>query len=342
MALVQKHLGTGRRHFSPQPGKYAGRIFPVKNAKILTVTLNPSLDKTIVVPYLKIGDECRAGKINLCAGGKGINVSRALRCLGVKSVATGFLAGATGSCIEQQLLQEGAACDFLFIGGQSRTNLTIVDPYRKNKISRIIEQGPRVSLREVNRFYGKVESSIKYFQYLVISGSRISGVDDYFYGRLIRTAKNYGVKTALDASGIVLKSGLAAGPFMVKLNIEEAQEATGRKINSLKTIKEAARYFHAAGASIAAITAGSRGAMVFNGKEMVFAVPPRVFSKNFVGCGDAFLAGFLFSLSRKESLAVCAQTASACGAANVLSTIPGFIDRKEVRRLRDKVKLKKY
>lgn len=310
------------------------------SAKILTITLNPSLDKTAVIPRFQIGEENRVGSITSSAGGKGINVSRALRCLGVKSVAGGLLAGAIGTCIEQELRKERLVGDFLFISGESRTNLTIIDARGKYRTSRIIESGPKVSLQQAQKFYKKFERLIGKFEYLVISGSQPAGLSDSFYGSLIRLAGKYGVKAVLDTSGKALRASLSSMPFMVKPNLSEAQDIVRKKLDSFVKIKEAARYFHSAGAGIAVITAGSRGAVAFDGKETLLAVPEKTGSKYFVGCGDAFLAGFVFSLTKGKDLAYSLRMASACGAANTLSGVPGLIKRESVNAFMRKVKIK--
>jgi tagatose 6-phosphate kinase len=306
---------------------------------ILTITLNPAVDKTVKVSNFKIGKDFREEGIFVSAGGKGINISRVLKYLGLPTVASGFLGGASGEYIKQQLDKEGIKYDFCPIEGDTRTSLTIIDS-SLNTITRVLERGPQITKKEQNTFRKKFLNLLKKCQYVTLSGRNIPGAPDSFYGELIRIAKKKNIISVFDTSGKAYELGLKEKPFMIKPNLKEAEQVIGKKLNSLLKIKEAAYRFHKYGIKIVAITMGSRGAIVSNESQMLLAIPPKVKRKNPVGCGDAFIAGFIASLAHNKSLAECVRMAVACGAANALSINPGFIKQRTVKEIFKKIKLR--
>ncbi|MCQ9205267.1 MAG: 1-phosphofructokinase family hexose kinase [Omnitrophica bacterium] len=306
---------------------------------ILTVTLNPAIDKTVKVPNFKTGKDFREQNLSLSAGGKGINTSQVLKHLGVPTLATGFLGGGGGEYIKNQLNKEKIKYDFCAIGNNTRTSLTILDP-RLNTITRLLERGPKITKKELNAFRRKFSSLLNNCRYVIISGRNAVGVTDSFYGELIAEAKKKNILTVFDTSGKPYELGLIQRPFMVKPNLKEAEQITGLKILTISEVKQAAFYFYKRGIQISAITLGSLGAIVFNGQEMLLAIPPKLKRKNPVGCGDSFIAGFIAWHWRKRSFRECVKMATICGAANALSLNPGFIKPGTIQKVSRQVKIK--
>ncbi len=307
---------------------------------ILTVTLNPAVDKIVLVKKFIHGEDFSGERIGLSAGGKGINVSRALKILGGEAVATGLIAGSAGDYIKGELKKENIRNDFLEINGETRINLTIIDK-TTGKITRVIKRGPRVDETDLARFRKKFIALLKNCSYAVFSGANANGLTDSVYRELIEIAKNKNVKTVLDTRGKALLSALKAKPFLIKPNREEAGYILRRKLNSLLKVKEAVRYLLGYGIKIVIISMGDRGAVAGEGNEILFASLPRLKGKNSVGCGDALVGGFLFSHSRRESFRDCIKTAVAAGAASVLTSKPGYFKKEDFKKIYGRVNITK-
>jgi tagatose 6-phosphate kinase len=307
---------------------------------VLTVTLNPAVDKTVMVPGFRTGRDFREQGFSVSAGGKGINVSRVLNSLGISNVATGFLGGSDGDYIKRQLMREKIRYDFCPIKANTRTSLTIIDPLNHN-ITRVLERGPRVSKSELEAFRNKFHGLLEQASCVIISGRNIPGAPDSFYARLIALAKKKKVIAVFDTSSRPYELGLKKKPFMIKPNLKEAEATLGRVLSRPHQIKKAACALQEKGIPVVAITMGSKGAIVYDGSQMLEAAAPKVKGKSPVGCGDAFIAGFIASYIGNKNLKECLKMAVACGAANALSINPGFISPGAIRKIFRKVKIQR-
>lgn len=307
---------------------------------ILTVTLNPAIDKMVYVPNFKSGFDFRESGIFLSAGGKGINVSQALDHLGIKSVATGFLGNIGANYFESELDKQDIQHVFTWIAGCIRTNLTILD-LSSSKVTRILERGPKISQNDVRTFKVQFSALLKGANIVVLSGRNITGAKESLYAELILIAKRNKVLTILDTSGDPLSLGIEQSPFLVKLNIQEAEEYFRKKIRSKLEIYEALKELYLRGIKIPVITDGAKGAYAYDGKESFCVIPPRIISKSPVGCGDAFISGFLAAYTEGKLLSECLRFATACGCANAKNINPGQIIFKDVKNLLKEVVVKK-
>jgi len=305
---------------------------------ILTVTLNPALDKTVKVPNFKAGLDHRTEGLYVNAGGKGINVSRALNILGSPNLATGILGGRTGEWIIEELKKEKIKNDFLKIDTETRTNLTIVDA-EGSAITRVIERGLPIDRSALSSFKKKFGLLLKNSEYVIFSGSNATGLRDDLYCELIEMARSKAVKTVLDTRGKPLALGARARPFILKPNLEEAEYITGTKLNSLAKIKEAAKKLSSKGIEIVVITMGSAGAILYRASRTIYARPPSVKYTSHVGCGDAFLAGLLDSLAKRRSLELSLKIASASGAASALTQKSGAFNISDMKKLVRRVRI---
>jgi 1-phosphofructokinase family hexose kinase len=287
-------------------------------APVITVTLNPAVDRTI-----------KGRRVKLSAGGKGINVSRALKVLGVRSTAGGLAGGAAGRYILSELGREGIDCRFARIKGLTRTNLTLIDA--KGRAIRGIQAGPAVTKAEFAGFKKKFASLIKGRDYAVFSGANANGPGLSAYAELIRISRKSGVVAVLDTRGAALRAGLRAGPDIVKPNAEEAEYITGIAPRTEKDISRIMGIFRKKGAGTVLLTLGDRGAAACDGGRVIFARPPRIGNGNSVGCGDAFLAGFIARRIEGGDLASCLRAATAAGAANAAGMVPGSFKKKDYK-----------
>lgn len=307
---------------------------------ILTVTLSPVLDQLADCAGFHLGQDFYVPELMMSAGGKGINVSRTLNHLAVKNVATGLIGGTTGRLMEEMLDQEHVFHAFVRGPAESRRSLTVLDS-RSTKITRIIEKGPAASRRDQQRFLRKYKSLLPHCRWVVLSGRPPAGVADTFYQQLILLARRSGVKAVLDTGGKPLPAALAAAPFVIKPNLEEAETVLKKPLKNMIQLKKALQYFLGFGISVAIISLGEKGAVAGDQNGGWLAKAPRVKVRTTVGCGDAMIAGFLYRYGNDQNLAESLAMAVAAGAANCLTPQPGDVSLREVLQLRKKVTLEK-
>nr|HPM00430.1 1-phosphofructokinase family hexose kinase [Bacillota bacterium] len=227
---------------------------------IKTVTMNPAVDKTLEIDNFRIGAVNRISSIRLDAGGKGINVSKTIKALGGSSLATGILAGSNGEYIKSYLDYLGIDNDFLFIKGETRINIKIVDKLNGTNTD-INEPGTYLSAEELNLMEKKVFSEINSDSILVLSGSVPANVPKSIYQEWTERGKKSGARVLLDSDGELLREGIKAEPYLVKPNINELERLLGRKLESRDEIVKAAKSLLETGAEIVVVSLGADGAV---------------------------------------------------------------------------------
>ena len=304
---------------------------------IYTLTLNPAVDRELRVHSISFGEVIRASGLRVDVGGKGFNVSRALRALDAESVALGFVGGHAGDLISEGLSRLGVATDFVRIaGGETRTNVSVVAPDRHLKVN---EAGPEVTLDEERHLVERVRALARRDDFWVLSGSLPPGATTGVYAAVIRIVQTAGARAVLDTSGAALAAGCRAGPFLVKPNAVEASELTGLRVETPAQVRTAALAIQSMGAAHVLVSLGRRGALLCNGPRAWVASPPPVEEQNPVGAGDAMVAGLVWSLSRGMALPEALPWAVAAGAA--AASLPGtaFGDADMVAALARRVEL---
>ncbi len=282
---------------------------------IYTLTLNPSLDYHVSVGEFKLGETNRNIKESLVAGGKGINVSRVLKNLGVPNLALGIVAGFTGDEIERQLNDMGVLTKFIkATNGASRINVK-VDDVDGTEINGI---GPLIGAYEANQLMMQL-MSLKASDYLVLSGSVCKGLTDAVYAEIIDALAYKGVKVVVDASGNTLRNTLSKHPYLVKPNKREALEIFGGEINDLADAVAYARRFVEMGAEHAIVSLGAAGAVYADARDayMLEAYEGAVVSA--VGAGDSMVAGFLAEMLKSGDSKKAFEMAVATSAATAFS-----------------------
>jgi 1-phosphofructokinase family hexose kinase len=287
---------------------------------IYTLTLNPALDLELTVNNLSFNQVLRATKTRTDCGGKGFNVSRALAALGAKSTALGFVGGSTGERLEETLNQMEISTDFVYVSGETRTNVSIVTNPTSDYI-KVNQPGPTIRSEEVDTLLQKIHALAKTGDYWVLSGSLPPGVTGDIYARIIQVVQTKGGQAVLDTSGEALHIGCQAGPFMVKPNREEAQQLTGVEIYRQASACAAAKKILRMGVSVVVISLGRQGAILVDGKVCALANPPAVQEINPIGAGDALVAGLVWGLNQEMSLVEALRWAVASGAA--AASLPG-------------------
>jgi 1-phosphofructokinase family hexose kinase len=302
---------------------------------IYTLTLNPALDRELTVPELAFDTVLRASATRSDVGGKGFNVSRMLAALDVPSTAVALAGGGTGRSLRAGLEALGIATDFVWISGESRTNVSVVAATGGRHL-KVNEPGPTVSVAELDALRTLVRERSRPGDWWVLAGSLPPGVPPTIYAELIAELHGLDARVALDTSGEPLRLGCAAGPDLVKPNASELAELSGRPVRSDAAILEAA----AGLGSIAyvAVSRGAEGALLIHRGQAYAATPPAISECNPIGAGDSMLAGLLWGLSRGDAEAAL-RLGVACGAAT--ASLPGTAvgSRDEVLRLAEQVRV---
>ncbi|SNS14051.1 fructose-1-phosphate kinase [Anaerovirgula multivorans] len=308
---------------------------------IITLTLNPAVDKTIEIDAFQVNHVNRVSSARLDAGGKGINVSKVVHVLGEKSKAVGILAGKSGGFIKKQLDLLEIENDFVFVEGETRTNIKIVD--RINSLNTDInEKGPDISDYDLEEVINKIIESVNDKNILVLSGSVPSNIDSSIYKVLIAKAKKKDVKTILDADGELLRQGIEAGPYLVKPNIHELERLYNTKIASINEAIEIARDILKYGVELIVISLGGEGSIFMTREETVIVEGIEVDAISTVGAGDSMVGALAVSTHRGYSLEKAIKLAAATSAAAVMTsgTEPGEL--RVIKELQKKVKLITY
>ncbi|GAW29235.1 1-phosphofructokinase [Carboxydocella sp. ULO1] len=284
----------------------------MNSAAVVTVTLNPALDKTVTVEGFTTGSLNRVQEVRLDPGGKGINVARVLNNFGVSVLATGFIAGMQGKLLLKALEDEGITTAFVSVPGETRTNLKVVD-LATRQTTEINEPGFVVDSARMQTFYQLLDSVLEQTAYLILGGSLPQGAAADTYRELISRAKAKGVKVVLDADGEALRAGLAAQPFAVKPNLAELENLLGRSLQDTEAIIAAGRQLLEQGVELAVISRGSKGAVVLNREEVIVTEPFPIVPQSTVGAGDTMVAALVYALLQQKPLAETAAWATAAG-----------------------------
>lgn len=288
--------------------------------KVVTVALNPSIDKTVTVKEFVPYGLNRVEHSQVDPGGKGINVARVLHSFGVKSTAAGFLAGHTGKLLQNFLAQDGIDSDFMEIPGETRINIKIFDRKAK-KITEVNESGCVVSSEELPKFQERFRELCGEARITIMTGSLPPGVPDNVYAQFIETAKAAGAQTILDADGEALKKGIASRPFAIKPNIHELEALAGRPLATQQDVLAFGRELIHEGIGLVIVSMGADGAIVLNEKEAYKTDPWKIQVKSATGSGDSMVAALAAELMRGASLSDIARAATAAG--TVTASKPG-------------------
>jgi 1-phosphofructokinase family hexose kinase len=283
---------------------------------IVTLTINPAIDRTLSVDRLAFEDRAYVNSSRETAGGRGINASCVIHSFGAESTAVFPSGGNSGKRLEAYLHGCGLSIAVVPIRLPIRTNLTVTDKH--GLTVNLNETGPTLSKAEVARVEQTVVEALDKASWLMVGGSIPPGVPTSFYARLISTARRKHVRTLLDADGAALREGIEAGPTVVTPNQQEAERLLGVTLLTRKTYVEAAEKIRAMGPESVVLSVGSRGAIGAFAKGMYEAIPPRVDAVCPIGAGDALAAAYTWSMERNpdrpaEALrwGVAAGTASA-------------------------------
>ena len=290
---------------------------------IITVTMNPAIDKTVEIDSLVEGGLNRIKKVEYDAGGKGINVSKTIRELGGHSIATGFLGGNNGKTIASVLKDKGIDSDFIWVDGETRTNTKVFE--ENGALTELNEPGPVITEEQIRALMEKLLGYAGIDTLFVLSGSIPAGVPKDTYARIIREVHKKGSKVLLDADGELFRLGVEAAPDMIKPNRVELEEYAGMDYRaSAEALLNIAEKFREEGIGTIAVSMGQSGAMFLLEDTAAKCPALNVKAHSTVGAGDAMVAGLAYAWDEKlpadEKIRLC--IADSAGAVTTIGTKP--------------------
>ncbi len=304
---------------------------------IYTVTLNPALDKTVEIPSLTVDSVNRITTMRTDPGGKGINVSKVIKSLGGKSIATGILGGSTGRAISTALEAMGIQTGFWFVEGETRTNLKVIDPVNHTNTD-LNEPGITVSEEILKGLLQELLLEVSEGDIVVLSGSLPKGSPKDTYAAWVRACKKAGAKVILDADGELLAEGLGASPYLIKPNNHELSALMGEKLDTPEELEKAARtLMEKHNIAKIVVSMGGAGALYITEKETLYAEGLKVPVKSTVGAGDSVVAALAVSEESGKTLEETVRLSTACGAANVMCSGTQAAEYEVIKSLLPKV-----
>ena len=310
---------------------------------IITVTLNAAIDKTLAVPNFRLGRRHRSTEQRTMAGGKGVNVARALKRLGQPVIATGLAGGPTGTRISEQLTEEAILSDFVRIRDESRTSTAVIDPTTGEQ-TEINERGPEATEAELALFKEKLLYLAKGADICVFAGSLPRAVESRIYAELIAELAAARVTTVIDSEGEPMQLALRSSPDLVSPNATEAEALVGHEFRDEQDHVYALYELCELGAREAIIT-HPEGCYALVGRDReralynVRAEPLEPVSG--IGAGDVFLAGYLAAAYGGRDHEQRLRFAVACGAESTQHFGAGVLDPREVERIEAEVEVVK-
>ncbi len=305
---------------------------------IATVTLNPAIDKSVTVRGLAEGETNRVEVERVDAGGKGINVAKVLKRLGVEVCALGFEAGRNGRFILDALKAEGIPADFTHVPGETRLNLKVHDA-EKGIETELNESGFRVSAEHLVDIRQKVARYSAECEFMIFSGSLPLDTPPKIFADLMEIARENRAKCILDTGAPALELGLASGPYLIKPNRAEVEDLLLRPLESRPELIAAARELIRRGAGQVLISLGAEGAVGVAGSDALFAAPPPVSVRSSVGAGDTMVAVMAYAAIKGLPFRDAFQMAVAASAATVAMEGTRVADLAAIEALIPKVTL---
>lgn len=290
--------------------------------RILTLTVNPAIDRIVTVDRLVFEDRAYIEQTTEAAGGRGINAARVLTSFGATVTAITMSGPREGGRrFEEALTQDAFNKEVVKIRQPIRNNLTISD--RKGLSVKLNERGPKIALADQNKLTSAVEKLLPEASWLMLCGSLPPGVEPHFYTQLIRLANKHKVKSFLDTDGDALLHGLEGQPDIVKPNQSEAERLLNTPLITRSQFISAVKSIKGMGAKAVALSLGSRGMVaVSEAGEVLEGIPPSIEAVCPIGAGDAASAAIVWSLARADSYADALRWGVAAGTAS--SKLPGI------------------
>jgi 6-phosphofructokinase 2 len=305
---------------------------------IVTLTMNPTIDKSVEVDRVVPENKLRCSAPRCDPGGGGLNVSRAIARLGGESLALYTCGGLTGQMLQRLLTLEGLRHCPLMVEGQTRENLHVYETTTGQQF-RFNTPGAALSEEEWRRCLDELAQLHPAPDYLVLSGSLPPGAPADFYARAARIGAGRGAKAVLDTSGEALKLAAQEGVYLLKPHFQELAELAGCVIDEESDIEPAVRKVLAAGKCEAvAVSMSAAGALLITREECVRVPAPSIRAVSRVGAGDCMVAGMVLALARGMALCDAVRFGVAAGTAAVMRPGTQLCRREDAERLYERMK----
>jgi 6-phosphofructokinase 2 len=300
---------------------------------ILTLTMNPAIDKSTSVAQVIIERKLYCNPLRCEPGGGGVNVSRAIRILGGESTAIFPCGGLTGDYLRELLQQEGLACRPVPVQGWTRENLAVLEESSGLQF-RFGMPGAPLSDEEWRNCLVALAASNQKPDYIVASGSLPPGVPDDFYARVARVGKGLGAKVIVDTSGEPLRLALQEGVYLIKPNLRELGELVGKDLVDESSQREIVMEMVRSGqCAVVVLSLGAGGVLLATAAGCERLQTPLVPIKSKVGAGDSMVAGMVLSLARGKEVRDAVRFGVAAGAAAVMTPGSELCRREDAERL---------
>lgn len=309
--------------------------------KLLTITLNTSVDIAYQLDHFELNQTNRVKNVIKTAGGKGLNVTRVANILGIDHLATGVIGGTTGEFIKRDLEQDHIKHDFYETNIESRQCIAILNGAHQTEL---LEPGYSITQEDIQSFMKHVNELIQAHDIIAISGSALPGMNVETYQAHIDFAVSHGKKVLLDVNGHTLKDLLnhegQSLPYLIKPNIEELNQLFNVKdYDNHQEIIEALRSPLLSQIPCVMISLGSNGAL-YKYQHQIYKVNiPKIKAVNAVGSGDSSIAGFSYGLVHKHDVHYVVKSAMAAGIANALEQKTGFLTKENFEYYLAKIKI---
>lgn len=303
---------------------------------ITSISLNPSIDRTLTVEGFTPGGLNRVLISRDVAAGKGINVALTVSALGLDAECVGFMYRDSASLFERRLMVNSTAYDFIYRDGEARTNIKVFDR-AAGVVTELNESGREADAESLHEMTELVCRHAENSDYLILSGSLPPGCPDDYYRTLIEAVDGLGCRCVLDADGDRLRHGLEARPFMIKPNRFELETMAGRRLETLEDVRDAARQYIDMGIEVVAVSLGAGGGMILRGDEALYAPKLNVEVKSTVGAGDSMVAGLVAGFMAENDLEETFRMGIACATARCMTEGYRIVDRTVYRALMDMV-----
>ena len=275
---------------------------------VVTVTLNPAIDRTVTIRNFMAGAVNRVEQERSNPGGKGVNVASALADYGHRVAVTGFLGRENSASFEALFARKKIEDRFVRIAGRTRVGIKITDP-ALHQTTDINFPGPPPAPANLDAL--RIQLATVDSTWFVVTGSLPPGVNAAIYREIAMALKAGGRKVVLDTSGEALRYAIEAAPNIIKPNIHELEALVDKRLQSEAEVIEAAKKLIEQGIELVVVSMGKDGACFVTGTAVVIARPPEIEVKSTVGAGDAMVAGIIAAHLRELPLAQCARLATA-------------------------------
>ncbi len=306
---------------------------------IITVTLSPTIDKTIYVEGFKLDSINNMKGTREDAGGKGINVSKMIKKLQGDTLATGFIGGLVGNDIKKKLDDDLIPYDFIQVEHPSRYNIKIVDRQVKT-FTDINEGGGVITPEEIAALESKIFQQATEGDLLILSGRVPDSVEKSIYRKWIQKANSRGIQVILDADHEPLKEAIQAGPYMIKPNIHELERLLDTTFKSIDDVAKRLPELLAYGIEVIVVSLGDKGAYIFTAHEAYYAKGLPVNVKSTVGAGDSMVGAMAYSITKGMQIKDAFHYAVATSTATVQKEGTIMADVDEIEVVMNKVKIK--